>query len=268
MFYNPESMNIPNLFRRLMVAATILFATLSLSAQNTEYFIESTTASVDGEIAVNVRGVNIDTLVGVQFSVQWDSTVLNFLRVENVVLEGSLMGNFNQTQLVNGRIGYLEADGTLVGFGLPDSSLLFTMVFESLTTVSVNTDLSFTEKPLRTSVRSSNNNEVVPVLTSGTVNLNGTNSVRTFAEDPRLTVSPNPFQDLSQINLNLSYSGTAALEILDISGRMVVRRTQAFTAGNTSIELNAEDFPTNGTYILRITTNREQLHRKVVLQGR
>lgn len=251
-----------------MAAAAILFATLSLSAQNTEYFIESTTADVNGEITVNVRGVNIDTLVGVQFSVEWDSTLLNFLRVENVTLDGSLMGNFNQTQLTQGRIGYLEADGTLVGFGLPDSTLLFTLVFESLTTVSTNTEITFAEEPLRTSARSTNNNDVTPDLTAGMVTLNGANSVVTFAEDPRLTVSPNPFRDISQVSLSLDYSGTAALEVLDISGRMIARRTQAFTAGTTSIELNAKDFPTNGTYLLRITTNREQLHRKVVLQGR
>lgn len=261
-------MNIPNPFRRPLAAAILLFATLSLTAQNTEYFVESTTADVSGEVAVNVRGINIDTLVGVQFSLQWDSTVFEFLRVENVALEGTLMGNFNQTQLDNGRIGYLEADGTLVGFGLPDSSLLFTLVFQPLTTVTTTTSIAFSEEPLRTSVRSSNNNDVTPDLTAGMVSLEGANSVVTFAEDPRLTVAPNPFRDYSQVSLSLNYSGTANLEILDISGKMITRRTQAFVAGNTSINLNARDFPTNGTYILRITTNREQLHRKVVLQGR
>lgn len=260
-------MNIPKLLRRLTAVATFLFAALALTAQNTEYFVESISADVNGEVSVNVRGINVDTLVGVQFSVQWDQSVLEFLRVENVAMDGSLMGNFNQTQIANGRIGYLEADGTLMGFGLPDSSLLFTLVFNPLTTVSTATDISFVEEPLRTSVRSSNNNEVDPDLTNGTISLNGANSVATFAEDPRLTVAPNPFRDFSQLNIRLDYSGTAYFDILDINGRQISRRTQALTPGSTTIDLQARDFPANGAYIVRLTTEREQLHRKVILQG-
>ena len=260
-------MNIPKLLRRLTVAAPLLFVALSLSAQNTEYFVESISADVNGEIAVNVRGINIDTLVGVQFSVQWDQDVLGFLRVENVAMDGSLMGNFNQTQLAEGRIGYLEADGTLMGFGLPDSTRLFTLVFESLTTVTTATDITFVEEPLRTSVRSSNNNEVEPALTGGTISLNGANSLTTFAEDPRLTIAPNPIRDYGQLSIRLDYGGTANLEILDLNGRLISRRTQAFTPGNTTINLNAGYFPANGAFIIRLTTEREQLHRKVILQG-
>lgn len=260
-------MNIPKLLRRLTAVATFLFATLSLSAQNTEYFVESVTADVNGEVAVNVRGINIDTLVGVQFSVEWDETILEFIRVENVAMDGSLMGNFNQTQIAEGRIGYLEADGTLMGFGLADSSLLFTLVFNPLTTVTTATDISFVEEPLRTSVRTSNNNDIDPNLVNGTINLNGANSVSTFAEDPRLTLAPNPFRDFSQLSIRLDYGGTANLEILDINGRQISRRTQAITPGNTTINLYAQDFPSNGAYIVRLTTEREQLHRKVILQG-
>ncbi|MEM6771060.1 MAG: T9SS type A sorting domain-containing protein [Bacteroidota bacterium] len=260
-------MNIPKLFRRLSAVVALLFVTLSLSAQDTQYFVESISADVNGEVAVNVRGISIDTLVGVQFSVQWDPTLLDFVRVDNITLDGSFMGNFNRTQIDEGRIGYLEADGNLVGFGLPDSDLLFTWVFSPQTTVTTATDVTFAEDPLRTSARSSNNNEVDPILTGGTISLNGANSLATFSEDPRLTIAPNPFRDYSQLNIRLDYGGAADLEILDANGRRITRRTQAITPGNTTIDLYAKDFPTNGAYIVRITTEREQLHRKVIVQG-
>lgn len=266
--YNPESMNLLTLSRRLLVVAVLLFVAVNLSAQNTQYFVESTSADVDGEVVVNVRGINIDTLVGVQFSLTWDTEVLEFLRVDNVALNGSQAGNFNQTQLAEGRIGYLEADGTLVGFGLPDSSLLFQLVFNSLTTVTTDTEVGFTDAPLATSVRSSNNNVVMPDFVPGMITLNGSNSLTTFAEDPRLTVAPNPFRDQSQISLELDYAGTATVELLDLAGRRLSRRSVAFTPGTTTIELSARGLPANGTYLLRLTTGREQLHRKVILQGR
>jgi hypothetical protein len=268
LFYNPESMNIPTLLRRLSAAVTLLFVATSLSAQNTQFYVESVAADVDNEVIVNVRGINIDTLVGVQFSVQWDKDLLEFIAVDNVAMGGSQGGNFNQTQLAEGRIGYLEADGSLMGFGLADSTLLFTLRFDALTTVSGTTDITFVEIPLRTSARSSNNNDVEPDLMTGVVTLLGASSLATFAEDDRLTVAPNPFRDYSQISLSLNYGGNATLELMDISGRTLSRQARSFTPGNTTFNLSGADFPANGTYIVRLTTDREQLHRKVVFQGR
>lgn len=261
-------MNIPTLRRRLTVVASFLFVAFSLSAQNTQYFVENVSADVDGEVAVNVRGISIDTIVGVQFSVSWDTELLEFLRVENVALNGAQNQNFNQSQLDEGRIGYLEQDGTLQGFGLPDSSLLFTLIFQPLTTVTSETAITFTDMPLPTRVKSSANNDIEPDMVDGMVTLNGVNSLVTFAEDPRLTVAPNPLQDYAQVTLQLPYGGTATLEILDISGRRLAVRDRDFTPGTTQFELTKRDFPANGTYIVRLTTGREQLHRKVVVQGR
>lgn len=268
LLYNPESMNISTLRRCLAAVVFLLSVNSLLSAQNTQYFVESVSADVDGEVAVNVRGISIDTIVGVQFSLGWDTDLLEFLRVENVALNGSQNQNFNQSQLADGRIGYLEQDGTLMGFGLPDSSLLFTLFFNPLITVASNTDISFTDLPLPARVKSTANNDVNPDLIDGTVMLNGPNSLASFAEDPRLAVVPNPLMDYGQVTLNLPYSGTATLEILDISGRRLAVRDRDFTPGPTQFELTQRDFPANGTYIVRLTTGREQLHRKVVVQGR
>lgn len=268
LYYNPESMNIPTLRRRTAVVAYLLFAAFSLSAQNTQYFIEDVSADVDGEVAVNVRGISIDTLVGVQFSVSWDTLLLQFVRVENVALDGAQNQNFNQSQVNEGRLGYLEQDGSLQGFGLPDSALLFTIVFDPLTTVTSETEITFTDMPLPARVKSTANNDVEPDLIGGMVTLNGANSLHTFAEDPRLTVAPNPFRDYGQLTLQLPYGGTATLEILDMAGRRLAARDRDFTPGATRFELTGQDFPANGTYILRLTTGREQLHRKVVVQGR
>lgn len=261
-------MNIYKLSRRLAAVVSLLLLAIPLCAQNTVYYVESTAADVDGEIAVNVRGVNIDTLVGVQFSLQWDTEVIQLLRVENVALNGSQNGNFNQTQISEGRIGYLENDGTLVGFGLPDSSLLFTLVFDPQTTVTTDTEIEFSDMPFSAVVSTSSNNTITPDLMAGTVTLRGSNSLVTFAEDPRLTVAPNPFRDYSQLTIDLNYGGAATVDVLDLSGRVLDRRTVNITPGATTFELSAQSFPANGAYIVRLTTGQEQLHRKVILQGR
>lgn len=261
-------MNIPILFRCL-AAVLLLFSTpFALVAQQTQYYIQDVVADIDSEVAVEVRGIDIDTIVGVQFSIAWDSTLFDFRRVEAIALDGTFQGNFNSTRTVSGQLGYLEADGTLMGFGLPDSALLFRVILEPLTTVSTTTTISFASAPLRTSVRSSNNNTIEPLMTNGTVVLNGANSLSSVAEDPRLTVAPNPFRAFTQLTVRLAYGGPASLDILDPHGRLLKRQQHQLPAGNNTLTLRGRDFPANGAYIIRLTTAREQLHRKVIMNGR
>jgi hypothetical protein len=64
---------------------------------------------------------------------------------------------------------------------------------------------------------------------------------------------------------SLNYGGPAVLEILDLSGQLISSRTINLSAGNNVTELQAQDFPGEGAYIIRLITDREQLHRKLIL---
>ncbi|MEM9260941.1 MAG: T9SS type A sorting domain-containing protein [Bacteroidota bacterium] len=263
-------MNIINLLQRASALGALLLAANALFAQTTEFFVEDVTARVDEEIAVNVKGSGLEDIVGLQLSLSWDTLTLEYVGITNIVLEGTPEDNFNLTQLDSGRVGYLEVDNSLRGFGLPDSSLLFTLRFRSLTTVSTETDIVWGQAPLRRTVSDANNNTVTPELKPGTVNLEGSNSIPSFAEDPRFTVVPNPMSDQGLIRANLNYRGEATLEILDVAGKMLLRQAWSLLPGDNTLPLNPAYFPADGAYIVRLITDREQLHRKVIFrrQGR
>jgi hypothetical protein len=203
--------------------------------------------------------------VGVQFSVAWDPEVLSFLGVENVAMEGSLMGNFNQTQLDSGRIGYLEVDPALEPFDLRDSSILFTLRFESLVSVGTSTEISFADAPLANRTTDAQNQVIDTRLSAGTVNIGGGASLfDVLAENERFSASPNPFTASCALRVNLDYRSAAVLEALDVSGRIIMRRKVSLMSGDNLIRLTASEFPAAGTYTLRLTTDREQLNRKVI----
>lgn len=237
-----------------------------MPAQTTEFFVEDVTARVDEEIAVNVKGNGLEEIVGLQLSLSWDTLTLEYVGIKNIALEGTPEDNFNLTQLDSGRVGYLEVDNSLRGFGLPDSTLLFTLRFRSVTTVSTETDIVWGQEPLRRTVSDSENNTVTPELKPGTVNLEGSNSIPTFAEDPRFTVVPNPMSDHGQIRVNLNYQGAATLEVLDVAGKTLLRRPWNLRPGDNTYPLAPALFPADGTYIVRLITDHEQFHRKVVLR--
>ncbi len=240
----------------------------ALHAQETKFFAEDVIAPAGGEVSVNVRANGMAGVVGLQFSVSWDTLLLDFRGVSNVALDGDLNNNFNQTQIDSGRIGYLEVDPNLQGFGLPDSAILFTIDFVSLQPYAVVTELSFAETPLSCKGMDNQNVALACDRTSGTITLEGTSGLPAFAEDPRFSVAANPFTDFVNVTTRLNYSGQARLEILDLNGRLFHERRVQFRAGEQTTQLSASDFPSTGAYIIRLITNREQLHRKVVLQSR
>lgn len=238
---------------------------LPLASQNAEFFVEDLTAETGGQISVNVRANGMSDLVGIQFSLSWDTEILEYLSVSNIVLDGAADENFNQTQLDSGRIGYLEVDADLDGFDLGDSVLLFSLNFMPQSNNSATTAITFAEMPLKFSGMDVMSNRIDTITTNGTIVLEGTSALRAFAEDPRFSVSPNPFTRFVRVKTSLSYGGTAVLEILDLSGRLIHSRKVNLSAGNDVTELQAQDFPGEGAYIIRLTTDREQLHRKVIL---
>ncbi|MEL7159425.1 MAG: T9SS type A sorting domain-containing protein [Bacteroidota bacterium] len=260
-------MNIINLLRRLPVALPLLLAVCSLPAQTTEFFVEDVIATVDEEVRVNVRGVHMDEAVGIQFSVNWDMQTLEFLGVANVILDGALDENFNRSELDSGRIGYLEFDSGVNPLGLVDSALLFTLRFQPVTTVSTETMIRLDSTPVPAVVAGTMGERMDPNLLAGRVKLEGSSSLPAFAEDPRLTVAPNPFSDFTRVNVRLNYAGDAYVELLDLSGRTLQRRPWRLLAGTNNLTFRATDFPAAGAYLVRLTTDREQLHRKLLLQA-
>lgn len=257
-------MNIPSLLRRLTGIVVLLLALLPLDAQETELFVENVTAEAGGEVAVNVRARGLANVVGMQFSITWDTLLLEFQSATELDIPRAMTG-FNERKLSMGTIGYLAVQDGLEGFTLPDSVVLFTVNFQSLSPHQEVTQIRFDSIPLRIRLTDPDNNDVTPLLKPGDVTLEGTNGIPSFAEDARFSVSPNPFSDFVRIKTNVAYGGAATLEILDVSGRLVGSRTLSLRAGTQTTELSARDFPGEGAYIIRLVTDREQLHRKVVL---
>jgi hypothetical protein len=258
-------MNISNLLPRTMGIVALLLALLPLRAQETTFFVEDLMATAGDDISVNVRAVNIADLVGVQLSIDWDESMLEFTGVSNVVFNGSLADNFNQTQLDSGRIGFLLVDASLEGFDLPDSTILFTLDFSPLTANPLTTEIEFGDIPLRFSAQNNLNVRLDCNQMPGVVICESPTSIPSFGEDPRFQVAPNPFREFVRITTRLDYGGRASLELLDLKGRLIHQRTVNLTPGEQTNQLSAADFPATGAYIIRLVTDHERLHRKVVL---
>ena len=260
-------MNIPTVLRRLSGLVALLVAAFPLCAQSAVFYVEDVTAEAGEEVMVNVRATGVSSVVGVQFSVSWDPEVLSYLGVENIALDGAPNENFNQTRVDSGYVGYLEVDQSLVGFSYADSAVVFTLRFQSLSEVSQETAIGFADTPLRFNGKYADMVDLEEDTRDGIVTLDGISSVPVYGEDARFRVAPNPFSDQINITTSLRYGGRGMLEVLDLSGRLLLQRPVVLSGSAATLTLNATDFPGTGAYVLRLVTDREQLTRKVILQG-
>ena len=86
-----------------------------------------------------------------------------------------------------------------------------------------------------------------------------TNSTQTVPEGFDLSISPNPFQENTQIKFNLEESYTDfKVSIYSLDGREVFQQTYDFSAGEQTLNVDANVLPTTGMYLLNMTS--ENLH--------
>ena len=79
------------------------------------------------------------------------------------------------------------------------------------------------------------------------------------------SLSPNPFNEVSRINLNLPTASEVSVAIYDISGRYVKQLEQRFIpAGRSSFSFNAEGLPA-GVYLIRLEAGSHRAIMKAVL---
>lgn len=72
-----------------------------------------------------------------------------------------------------------------------------------------------------------------------------------------LSVTPNPVQRALTLRINSDNSGKALLSIADCSGKIVLTKTVAVTAGTTNVRLENEPRLVSGMYFLRTEMNGE-----------
>ena len=259
-------MNIAKLMSRPALALVCFLLALPLSAQMPTFFVEDATAFPDEEVAVNVRISNSSMVTGIQFSVNWNPDQLTYLGVTNIALNRTYEGNFNRSQLDTARLGFVFVDQALNPLELTDSAILFTLRFEPVPNSGFSSVVGFHDTPISTRAGDTEGGRVEVNTDDGRVDLGALAALEVVSEHPRFGAHPNPFSDRVRLELVSTYANPrATLEILTLDGRTAHQRSVSVVAGTNTYDLYAGNFPSAGAYVVRVTTDREQLHRKVVL---
>lgn len=130
---------------RLFMSVVIGLSFLTLSAQNLKLSLPDTTTRNGDTLRIQMTTADFFEMASFQFSLAWDSTVIQYLGFEFADLSGVAVGD---TDASSGslRMSWFDTEGQ--GATLPDGSSIAELVFLAIGEVGDQTDIPFVGEPL------------------------------------------------------------------------------------------------------------------------
>ncbi|MCE7926874.1 MAG: DUF5011 domain-containing protein [Haliscomenobacteraceae bacterium CHB4] len=237
---------------------------IPVTPPNLIWKVQDQILEADAEIAVEFKTHNFDDLLALQFALQFDTGVLQFMAIETIAGSPMEMGNFGTYNVAGGDIRALLAMAQTMS--LPDGTPAFRLKFKvlqggnKLSEVLHLNDASLAGEAYKGD------------FTPGPVNL-VFNGVLTGTNNPGaaklilLQNRPNPFAGRTIIGFELPGACEATLRVFDMNGRLMRERTAFYPEGSHHVEFGFGNESASGVLYYELTTPFGVLAKKMVLSG-
>lgn len=201
----------------------------------------------------NIKVANFKNIVGVQFTMNWDSTILKYREIEEFIYSNNTtIESFGETKTSAGILTFQWVDSGLRGNDLNDSTTLFSIEFEVIGHSNSFSPFLFTDDIAIRQVADTSYNAIPARFENGMISVQGATGVTIYNNAPhKIQVKnsyPNPFHDFTQIQFELKESTKARLVILNMQGQTVYEAQRVFTSGENTLTLTKDMFPSPGSY--------------------
>lgn len=258
--------------KKLLLTFSICISTvLSLTAQ-----LGLSISDANGEkgqtIEVDVRVSGFSDITSMQFSVNWDSTILNFQSIEGLTedLPGFTEKEIGLVEAPAGAIRVAWFDNTIQGISIPDSTKLFTIKFEVISTAAVTSNITISGDPIVIEFTDSNGATVeLASIEEGEIIVPDNTTSIAYGPAPNGMElgqnEPNPFTSITKVTAILPSASAVQFFITDISGKIVYQNNFQSVQGENTIAIRSEFLKTPGTYYYTLQSEHYQLSRKMIL---
>lgn len=242
----------------------------NLSAQ-VSFSVPSDTISGSQEtysVPVTVR--NFQKIIGAQFTLKWDKTILDFQSIDQLAFADLSLENHFNAQPDSGRINFLYLDLGLSGIDLPDDTVLFRVNFAVIGLPGSMSEQVFSNEPTErevTDTSSINTSEPVPSeFNDGFVYIRQTTNTYNRQPDVALLqpARPNPFSVSPQVKYTIRKSGNYRLRLLSLGGQILWQQERYHTGGVYQEVLPADFFSTPGVYFFQLESEHTISTQKLI----
>lgn len=263
--------NLKQLLFGLLLVVPFLFA----NAQTIScYFPKEYVADAGSTFTVSVKVDSLANVGGFGFSVNWDTTVLKYVGVDSLGISLNEFSGFNEANTEQGKIGISWISPTAIqGLTLPDSTTLFSIIFEAIGNTGDTTSLYFTNDPTPREFADLNAELLADAYTNGFVTLTGEPTTGTNFNSAPEKISlypptPNPFYESTLIKFDLRQAAQTNIKIVDQLGKVLFEQQQYLSPGIQNISISKDVFQHSGTYFCLIQSSDFWVTQKIMYIGR
>jgi hypothetical protein len=218
----------------------------------------------------DIQVSNFKFIVGTQFNVAWDSTLLSLDSVGNFGLPLKLEDHFGLVSTSKGVLSFQWFDESLQGINLPDKKAIFSLFFKVKGLRGVKSPITFIDTP--TNIREtadSSYKAVTAFYVDGFVVLKmGATSAAQGIDPDRLRIEkvyPNP-ASTGEVSVQwfATFPGKVAYTLTDAKGSIVKKWANETGTGAQLLQIPVTDFPMKGFYNLQIKQGIFQSNQQIL----
>lgn len=248
----------------------ILGALVPASAQ-LSLIPDTSKVEVGGKAEVNIRVKNLKNLTGMQFSLNWNPSILKYDTVANFNLPGlsaDMIGADPDT-LAAGKIGLLWTSFQPLGNILSDGSTMITFVFDVVGKKGESTLVSITDNPVFCEAYDTSGADIGIIKGIGKVTIKFPVSTSDLSVSnggyTLYNADPNPFANSTRISWDSPETATTTITVSDLTGKQVFQHKGVYHQGKNLLNLERSDLPAPGNYLITMKTNNVILSRKLIM---
>lgn len=114
---------------------------------NVTLFADSVQGNTGSQVIVPVRVRNFSDLIGMQGTVEWNTSIATYDTVFQYGLPSMNVSNFGTALTPSGRLTFSWDDPTLQGVSVPDSTIVFGIRFDVIGSAGTQTPIQFIDSP-------------------------------------------------------------------------------------------------------------------------
>ena len=236
----------------LLYFALLLWFVVPSLAQPT-IFVEDMTAENGTQIEVPVKVRNFTSIEAMQFTFDWDDSVLKFIEITDITFPNLPIESFGPSEIQSFVNLVWLAPSNEPQYSVPDGSTVFTILFEVIGEPEAKSDLMFPGQPVANLVildyeEIDLENQAGMFMVKGPVSSDQVDSIV-----EQVSSTPNPFKEktLIQFILKEKVDGLK-MTIYNATGNEVLTRTGNYPTGLNEIEITRNLLQGKGIYFFRL----------------
>jgi len=249
----------------------LLLGMSALHAQVTLY-ADNFTADQGQVVDVPIRVAGFNDILSMQFSLNWDTTVIKFREVHSYTESLSQFGKeqVGITDASSGNLIVVWFDNSLNGVSIEDSTSLLILKFEVIGNEGDKSPVTFSNSPAVIEIVDISSTILEPDLLHGEVLIPlGMLTSSTFLQSPngmRLFQNhPNPFDKHTTVQASFNKPEWVTFTITDAQGKSIYKERFQSKIGPNNLQISKEILPTSGTYNYTIQSEAYQLSKQMIL---